>query len=488
MRGSSEKAIPAACQRHPTLMAGWACDNCQAPLCPDCVAVRRSLATEYLSCGLCQGRVLTLLVHRSRVPLTERFRGLWRYPFTLSGIVVLIGLGAMLMVLRWAAESTFLLLKFLPTVIWLGVFWGAFFHIIRSTARGEHELDTPDYTEFFSDCVKPALRGLVGTSLLWLPGFIYLFFIKHWDVRKPMDELLSSPAFYITGALPQLDWSQVLGDPILWLIVLAGAVWLPVVLLLAAAGQRRVRCINPLAVIITARRLGGDYLRTLAVLAGLTGVLVLGRLVAAGFRGLELPLLSGWAAELITCIAPFLMARVLGLLLYNRGDALGYGSPSEYLVPILGDTRPRVEAPPLRAEQVTPTEPPLETAPLVLPDTLVALIQAVQAQDVSKALPLYAELREPRFLKQMESAHHLFVGQAAAAQGQYALAVRALETAADVEPDGPSASRALVLLARVYAERMKDPERAQSIYRYVVHRYPNTDASRFALARLSPTS
>jgi TolA-binding protein len=45
-----------------------------------------------------------------------------------------------------------------------------------------------------------------------------------------------------------------------------------------------------------------------------------------------------------------------------------------------------------------------------------------------------------------------------------------------------------VLLARVYAERMKDPERAQSIYRYVVHRYPNTDASRFALAHLSPTS
>jgi TolA-binding protein len=57
-----------------------------------------------------------------------------------------------------------------------------------------------------------------------------------------------------------------------------------------------------------------------------------------------------------------------------------------------------------------------------------------------------------------------------------------------VAPDGPSASRALVLLARVYAERLQEPERAESIYRYVVHRYPGTEASRFAQAHLSPTS
>jgi tetratricopeptide (TPR) repeat protein len=318
---------------------------------------------------------------------------------------------------------------------------------------------------------------------------LYLLFIKRWDVSKPMHELLSSPAFYVTGGLPELDWSQVLGDPILWLIVLAGAAWLPGVLLLAAGGQSVLTMLNPLAVIATVRRLGRDYLLTLGALAGLSVALLLGRLVAAGIHGLELPLLSRWAAELVTCIVPFIMARVLGLLLYARGDALGYGLPSEYLEPILGDTRPRVEAPPLRASPPVPEE---AEAPAALPssitETLAALAQAVGAQDAGKALPLYAELREPRLLKQLEPAHHLFVGQAAVAQGQYALAVKALETAADVAPDGPSASRALVLLARVYAERMKDPERAQSIYRYVVHRYPNTDASRFALAHLSPTS
>jgi hypothetical protein len=469
------------------MMAGWSCDNCQAALCPDCVEVRRSLSTEYLSCGLCQGRVLPILVHRSRVPLAERLRGIWRYPFTQSGLVVLVGLSFLLMVFRWAAESTFLLLKFLPTVLGLGVFWGAFFHIVRSSAQGERELDTPDYSEVFSDCVRPAVRGLLGTSLLWLPGLLYLLFIKRWDVSKPMGELLSSPAFYITGGLPTLDWSQVLGDPILWLIVLAGAAWLPVVLLLAAAGQSVLTMLNPLAVIAAVRRLGRDYLLTLGALAGLTVALLLGHLVAAGIHRLELPLFSRWGAELVTCIAPFLMARVLGLLLYNRGDELGYDSPSEYLEPILGNTRPRVEAPPLRVNPPAPEEVPA-TLPSSITETLSALAQAVGAKNADKALPLYAELKEPRFLKQLEPAHHLFVGQAAVAQGQYELAVKALETAADVEPDGPSASRALVLLARVYAERMRDPERAQSIYRYVVHRYPNTEASRFALAHLAPTS
>ncbi|WP_224369241.1 tetratricopeptide repeat protein [Hyalangium versicolor] len=482
-----EKTTPARCRSHPEAGAGWSCNNCQAPLCPDCVAVRRSMSTEYLSCGLCQGQAVPILVHRSRIPLATQLRGAWRYPFTPTGLAVLAGLSFLLTVCRWAAASTFLLLKFMPTVIGLGIFWGAFFHIVRATARGERELDTPDYSEVFTDCVSPAMRGLVGTTLLWLPGLLYLLFIKGWDVSKPMDEMLSNPAFYVSGGLPQLDWSQVVGDPILWLIVLAGALYLPMALLFAAAGQSVLRMLNPVAVLFAARRLGRDYLITLGALAVLTVALVLGHVVAAGIHALELPLLSRLGAEFVTCLAPFLMAHVLGLLLYNRGDEIGYGSPTDYLEPVLGDARPRVAAPSLRPASIAPAEPPPE-ASASLTETLAALTQAVGAQDASKALTLYADISEPRSLKQIEPAHHLFVGQAAVAQGQYPLAIKALETAADVAPDGPEASRALVLLARVFAERMKEPERAASIYRYVVHRYPNTDASRFAQRHLSPTS
>jgi tetratricopeptide (TPR) repeat protein len=482
-----EKTESARCKRHPEAAAGWTCDNCQSALCPDCATVRRALSTEYLSCGLCQGRVLPILVHRSRTPLVAQFREAWRYPFTASGLTVLAGISILLACLRWLAIETFLLVKFIPTVIGLGIFWGVFFHVIRSTARGDGELDTPDYSDFFSDCVSPAVRGFVGMSLLWLPGLLYLLFIKQWDTSKPLNDLLETPSFYVTGGLPQLDWSQVLGDPVLWLIVLVGAAYLPMVLLLAAVGQNLVRMLNPLAVLGYARRLGRDFTLTMGALAVLTVALLLVWAVAAGILWLRLPFLSALVAEFITCLAPIIMARVLGLLLYNRGDAIGYGLASDYLVPVLGDTRPRAEPPALREFPVeTELAPTTGLSPIA--ETISALAQAVEAHDASKALALYPELKEPRFLKQVDPSHHLFVGQAAAAQGQYELAVKALESAADVAPDGPAASRALVLLARVFAERLQEPERAASIYRYVVHRYPDTDASRFAQAHLPPTS
>lgn len=487
MSGSLQNTAPAVCQRHPEATAGWVCDNCQAALCPDCVAIRRAISTEYLSCELCQGRVLPILVHRSRIPLAVRLRGVWRYPFTQSGLIVLTSLSAMLALCRWLTAETFLLLKWLPALFGIGFFWSAFFHAIRSTARGEKELDAPEFSDLYGDCVAPALRGIVGTSLLWLPGLLYLFFIKDWGAQKEVDRLLETPEFYISGAMPQLDWSLALTDPILWLLVLAGAAYLPMVLLAAAAGHNLVKMLNPVAVIGNALRLGRDFTVTLGALAVLAVALVVARLVAAGILWLGMPVLSALAAELVTCFVPFMMARVLGLVLYNRGDVLEYGDASDYLEPVLGAVQPRAEPPPFRGPLAAP-EPDPTVVPIPIGEMLAALAQAVEARDTGKALSLYPELKEPRFLKQVDASHHLFVGQAAVAQGQYELAVKALESAADVAPDGPAASRALVLLARVYAERLKEPERAESIYRYVVHRYPNTDASRFAQAHLSPTS
>jgi tetratricopeptide (TPR) repeat protein len=212
---------------------------------------------------------------------------------------------------------------------------------------------------------------------------------------------------------------------------------------------------------------------------------VLVHLVAAGIRSVEVPLFSRLVTEFLTTLVPVLMARVLGLLLFTRGDSLEYGLAQDYLEPVLGKLQPRSELPPLVNGLPTAAS---EEAPAPVTELLLALTQALEARDAEGALALYPQLREPRFARQLAPEQHLFVGQAAVARGQYELAVKALETAADVAPDSPEASRALVLLARVYAERLREPERAQSIYRYVVHRYPNTDASRFALAHLPPTS
>jgi TolA-binding protein len=116
-----------------------------------------------------------------------------------------------------------------------------------------------------------------------------------------------------------------------------------------------------------------------------------------------------------------------------------------------------------------------------------ALARAVEKRDVSLALALY-QMLDGVPPSAIAPAVHLFVGQASATEGQYELAVRALESAADVAPEDPLASRALVLLARVFGERMRDEARAQGLYQYIVDRYPDTDASRFAQTRLPPTT
>ncbi|MFP2931737.1 tetratricopeptide repeat protein [Pyxidicoccus sp. 3LG] len=118
---------------------------------------------------------------------------------------------------------------------------------------------------------------------------------------------------------------------------------------------------------------------------------------------------------------------------------------------------------------------------------LTALGSAVDARDVPQALALYATLSGvPK--ASVPPAHHLFVGQAAAVEGNFPLAVQALEAAADVAPDDATAPRALVLLARVLGERMQDVARAEEIYRYVLHRYPDSSAARFARERVPPSA
>ncbi|MFP2895035.1 tetratricopeptide repeat protein [Corallococcus sp. 4LFB] len=88
----------------------------------------------------------------------------------------------------------------------------------------------------------------------------------------------------------------------------------------------------------------------------------------------------------------------------------------------------------------------------------------------------------------LSPAHQLFIGQAAAVEGDFPLSVKALEAAADTTPDEPTAPRARVLLARVQGEKLGNAVRAEEIHRYILHRHPDTEAARFAHARLPPAA
>ncbi|MBN1210006.1 MAG: hypothetical protein JXB05_34460 [Myxococcaceae bacterium] len=473
------------CKRHPSAPAGWSCQDCQASLCQDCVCVKRAQSAEYLTCALCGGVAARLMLHRARIPLARRLRSVWRFPFTSTGLPFVLALSTFLALAWWGAQATFLLLKFLPAMMYLGAFWAAFFAIVRASAAGARDLEAPDFHDLSTHVIAPALRGLAATAVLWLP--LLLYWIYRHDLLESLAPVTEDPRFYVDGTADAATAPRnPLGDPVLWLILAAGFAYVPMVLILAASGSGMFRMLNPLYVIGGALRLGKDY----GVAVGALGVLlipyVLSKLLASWVLSLNLFLLSRVVAELLITLVPVMMAHVLGLLLYVRGDVVGYGMASDYLEPALPGAQPRAQPAPLHQPLPRATaEPPPDDTPTI--DGVAALATAVAAQDATQALSLYPSLRDPRLSKQVAPEHHLFVGQSAATLGRYALAVQALEAAADVAPDGPIAPRALVLMARLYAERLQEPARADSIYRYVVHRYPNTDASRFAQAHLPPT-
>lgn len=447
---------------------------------------RRIQTVELESCGLCGGDAEVLLVHRGVVPLSHRLKKAWRYPFSIASLELLVALGSFLALVAWLAEMTFLLMRIPLIALYVGLFWATFFGLVRESARGETSLHTPDFSDIFRDAIAPGVRGVVTLLLAGAPALTYAYLV-HTGIGAKLDLF----AWFIQWQLP-----PALGrDPVLWGLLLLGGMWLPMGLLLVATGQPLSSMLNPGLVYRLARGLGRDYLLTLGVLAGLVLLHGVAHLIAGGLRVLDLVIISRFLAECVTLVVPFVAAHVLGLLLYVRGDRVGYGDPRDYVEPLLGATRPLRDAPALLT-RVDVTEPsteaqgPGEEASGATRDAaarLASLSAAVEGRDAPQALALYAVL-EQLPASRVPAEHHLFVGQAAAVEGNFPLAVTALERAADVAPDSPTAPRALVLLARVLGERMQDTARAEEVYRYVLHRYPDTSAARYASERTRPAS
>jgi hypothetical protein len=456
------------CQRHPAAVAGWACQSCSAALCPDCVATQTlSLRTELDSCVLCGGTTRQLKVHRSRVTLAQRLPQALLFPFGKSALMSLVAVSAVIGVLGWFFWNAIIFVKLFCFVLWMGTFWSTIFHIIRLTARGEDELSAPDFSELYNDVVVPAVRGVAATGVVWIPAW-YIYRHSGW--------------VFGTSAMPLLT------DPVIWLLVVAGAAYAPMALVIAASGGGVLRILNPVYVFGYIARVGRDYAVVALAIAGLFGVRVLLGIAGHYVAKAPVPVVAPWVAELLSLYAPFAMARVLGLLLHVRGDVLGYGMNEDYLEPVLrDDARGTLN---FSGTERKNQPPPAPGASNYVPATgigatLEALRRAVDTNDVDRAVELYAAA--PLFTpQQLAPAYHFAVGQGAATRGNYPLAVRALTAASETDPSDPIAPRAFVVLARVYGERMNDSRKADAIYQFVIERYPGTSAAQFALTRMSP--
>lgn len=209
----------------------------------------------------------------------------------------------------------------------LAVFWGFMFVLIQSSARGSDEIDPPDFSSLWESIIVVLFRAFVATSASWVPLIFYL-----WSVKPALLDALV--------------------DPILWLFVIFGVLYAPMGILAAAVKTPLLHLLNPLWIVRCVALLGFDYWRAVGMLGLLTGMQCVAVVIASFILRIPFPFVPVAIAAALLTYVPILMARVVGLLLFVRGDKLGYGDPNDYYERIVMD-RPRGQLPAEQARLMT---------------------------------------------------------------------------------------------------------------------------------------
>jgi len=297
------------CTAHPDRRAGWICSTCDAFLCAEeCAAFRKIGQGVMEVCLRCAGAALPVRVRRAQLTpfgmqsIVEAIR----WPFHREGLLTAFACACVLWLLGLAG--------LLAGLFGMGIALAALFHVTSTTARGEDELhDAGDFRGFFEDVLGPVFRALFAG--LWIYGPIEVYFFWHGDL------------------------------PPMWLgiVMLAFGVFLfPMALLAGAVGAPIQQLLNPLVIIGYPIRLGRDYalLSGFALCVSLCNSLLLKVMEAVDASVLRVPNVLQYTLLLMPALMLF---RAMGMLVRVRGDELGYGGESAYLVPVLGKLRPARE-------------------------------------------------------------------------------------------------------------------------------------------------
>src|SRR5262249_8963710 len=163
------------------------------------------------------------------VPYARRILSAWKYPLSKSGLFSMIAFGFGV----WIANFFWL-----GRIIWLA-FWAYMFFLIRQTAQGKDDIEPPDFSDVWDDLFLPTLKGVIATAMLWLPLLLYILYGSSWKFGEPI--------------------AAILKDPIAWAFLLGGIFYVPMGLLIAAAGGSLLQMMNPVLVIAYIFKVGRDY-------------------------------------------------------------------------------------------------------------------------------------------------------------------------------------------------------------------------------------
>jgi hypothetical protein len=433
-----------SCERHPGALAAFDCQAC-GPLCPACAAAQHvGVGVDVICCLKCLGPAQPLRVRRAeRLHFAQQLWTAFSYPVQ-GGAKLHLALAVLVI---WLLTAVGVLGGF-GFVFALATTWAHVFHLVRRTAAGEDKPSTPDFETLLNSAVLPAVRGALALAPLAYPAFLL---------------------FRSDGGLSRVG---------LIALLVAGALYTPMALMVASTSGGLLRVLNPLAVGGLAWRLGHDYLRCAAGAVVLLGAAFAAMLPAARASNTGFAIVLALPGLVVALYLLFVLARTLGLLLYIRGDEVEYGTATDYLDVVSPRAVPSGVLPTRRNEALS-LEASGGTA-----DASVELRALLSSGAHGPALALY-DGAVPEALANVAASEHLDIGRRAAQRGEYPLAVRALRAAA-AWPEDPSAPHACLLLARLYQERLGDPEQAQVICRFVLNRYPDSPAAERARTLLSP--
>ncbi len=503
------------CKAHPKSSAGWRCDWCHAELCPDCTARQTSGAAIYDVCCLCGGPARELRRPRAAISFFKRLKGVYSFPLCATGIFSMVAAGVVLYLLSFLGGR--------GEAIGQAILWSYVLSIARRTGLGKTDhFEPPDFSGL-SDLFRPALLGLVATSIIWLPaaGYVvwrigsqaaeeqqFAYQERRAAQRAPAGQPDESVARGEEADSPQAGELSappdparprarpLLQDPVLWLLALLGTLYAPMALLIAVAGGGVLEMLNPIRILASIVRVPRDHFVLVGACLGMVVVQWQVADLQDSAAGWRIPVVSALLISILSTYLPFVLGRIIGVMLYVHGSELGFLPPSDADEPAANLGQPRGNAPPpstinsssidgqiasAEASVATASAIPDSSAPSDI-DMEAAVQEAVAAKDVPAVISRYQEALKAG--AQLMAQTHLDAGKAAAVQGNNPLAVGALKAAA-ASPDDPCAPKALVLLARVFGERLQDPVSAERLYKQILQRYPGSEAAGFAQQKLA---
>lgn len=466
------------CEAH-SAVAGWECTNCHRPLCPDCAATKVVYPATVVSCIHCGGLAEQLVRPKTEAAsLASRLPGAFTFFFTVEGAAAWLGVSLWL----WATSLTGL------AGILFG--WGgaiaAMFGLTRSTANGKDHIELTDFSDPLTSVAVPVARFAAAMLPAW------------------------------GGALLAMK----LGAPwLLWVSLALTLVWSPTAFIGAAANASFVDMLNPLRVLRASAALGKDFGVYLGSLFAVGVVLLLAIPISMFIsKYVWVPVLGGVMSQMVLVYAPFVGARIAGLVLFLHGPVFGWGDSTERYEPVLKDVEPRGVLPEVlpaqrshAAIELEPeAAPPVTMQPAGVSDRFGALEvdpgseapPEVAPLDVS-LLPSHEEQNARTIREAIAAGNHgaaldgfratgltaksalsfdelVWLGQTASAHIDYESAELAFRAALERGGSAEPVSRTRVMLARLLGERLQRRNEGRALMEEVLRDAPGSSAATFA--------